>query len=135
MSVSQTVTLAIPARVGSLRKLLRGLVVNMPRDVFRRRVQRVERRKLIQVLVIERPDHFLDHALQVDEIVEQPVGVELLAGEDHAHFVIVAVQILAFSLVIAQVVGRGKCFVNADFVHGLSFWQPKNARYSGSDLP
>src|SRR5208282_2721925 len=57
----------------------------------------------------------------MDEIVQQARGIELLALENHAHLVIVPVQVFALSVVLAQVVRGGKCFVNADFVHGPSF--------------
>ena len=58
--------------------------------------------------MIERTNHLLNHALEVDEIIEQPGLVELFARQNHAHFIVVTVQVLALPVVIAQVVGRGK---------------------------
>ncbi len=69
----------------------------------------------------------------MDEIVKQPHVIEFLAGENDAHFVIVPVQILALSLVVAEVVRRRECLFNADFVHEPSSESPKRqvARVKG----
>src|SRR5271170_2659185 len=107
--------------VRGLANLLRRLIVNVPRDIFRRGVQRVEGRKLVQIFVVERSNHALNYLLEMHKVVEQPDRIELLAREDDAHLVVVAVEILALSFVVAQVVRRGECLINADLVHGPSF--------------
>src|SRR5271157_4546732 len=77
-----------PRGVGRLWKLLRCLIVNMARDVFRGWVQSVEGRELIEIFVVERPNHVLNHTLELDKIVEQPGRVEFLARHDDAHLIV-----------------------------------------------
>src|SRR5580704_13696236 len=65
--------------VRRLVKLLGCLIVNVARDIFSRWVQHVERRKLVQIFMVQRPDHGLDYLLQVHEIVENADGIDFLA--------------------------------------------------------
>ena len=55
------------------------------------------------------------------EIVEQADGIEAGSFQHDSHFVIVAVHILALSLVAAQGMPRGKSLVNADLKHRFPF--------------
>src|SRR5271170_7097694 len=98
--------------------MLRRLIVNMPGDIFCRWIQLIERSKLIQVFMIHGLNDGRNRLLKVNEIVEQAGRIELPARESYSYFIIVPVQILTFPVVLAKIVGGGKCFINADFVHG-----------------
>src|SRR3984957_11344684 len=120
-----------------LMKLLGGLIVNVARDIFSGRIQHVERRKLVQIFMVQRPDHRLDYLLQMHEIVEQADGIDLLARQRHAHFVIVPVEVLAFAFIAAQIVRSGECFIHTDLVHAYPSAAPSGreatrAGYSAS---
>src|SRR5579864_320302 len=98
--------------------LARRLVVNVPRNVLSGGIERVERREVVEILVIERPNHSLNHLLQMHEIVKQSRSINFLSRQRDAHAVIVPVLIFALPLVSAQVMACRKTFVYADFVHG-----------------
>src|SRR5579875_217285 len=106
-----------PGAIRRRRKLARSLIVDVTRQIFRRRIERIERRKLVEILVIKRSDDGPNHLLEIDEIVEQAGGIKFLAGKDDANLVIMAVEIFALALVIAQVVRGGKRLFDANFVH------------------
>ncbi len=93
----------------------------MPGDIFRGRIDFIEGRHLIEKLVIEGLNHALDDFFQMDKIIEEADGIEAGASESDTDAVIVAVSVLAFTLVAAERVSRAEGFVDADFVHGLPF--------------
>src|SRR5579872_598795 len=98
--------------------LARRLVVNVPRNVLSRGIERVERREVVEILVIERPNHSLNHLLQMHEIVKQPRGIDLFSRQRDADPVIMTMLIFALSFVSTQVMPCRKTLVYADFVHG-----------------
>src|SRR5689334_23568492 len=67
--------------------------------------------------MIEPIDDVLHHFAQILEIEQQPGLVQVLAGQCDSYFVVVPVRVLALSLVVAQVVTRGKCVVDRYLVH------------------
>src|ERR1700674_524263 len=100
--------------------LPRSLVIKKLREIFRRGIDDVEGRLIVQELVIHALHDIADHVLQMREIIEQADGIEAGSLENDSHFVIVSVWILAFPFVTAQGVPRGKSLVNAYLKHRRS---------------
>lgn len=94
-------------------------IVNVARDVLCRGIHLVERREIVQVFVVERANHALNDLLQMHKIVEQSGGIEFLTCQRDAHAIVVPVLVFALALVSAQVMARGKSFVNADLIHAI----------------
>src|SRR5262249_35839276 len=87
-------------------------------EVLGRRVQLdVERRELVDVLVVEVVDDALGRVLEVAKVDEQADVVQSLAADMHLDLVVVAVRVLALSAVPAQRMRARKLHLDADFVH------------------
>src|SRR5574340_221552 len=78
-----------PCAIRRWWQLTRCLIVDMARQIFRRWIERIERRKLIEIFVIERSDDRSDYLFQAHEIIEQPGGIQLLSRKHDANLVIV----------------------------------------------
>src|SRR6266849_8578533 len=79
-----------------------GFVIEILREIFGRRINRVERRLFIQEFMVHLADNVADHALQMSEIVKQSDGIELRPFQRDSHLIIMPVHVFALSLVPAQ---------------------------------
>src|SRR5713101_4045386 len=100
-----------------LRQQPQRFIVEVLRHVFSRGVYRSKRFQVVQELVIERLDDLAQRRLQMEEIGEQPDGIELRAFHGYPHAIVVPVRILALALVPAQCVARRKRLFHADVKH------------------
>src|SRR5260370_23331958 len=101
-----------------LRRLtLTDAVVTVLRDVLRRRIPLVERFEIVHEAVIQVVDDLLHHALQLDEIYQQPYGIELLALHRHLDAIVVPMHVLALAAIIAERVSCREGLFHSDFKH------------------
>ena len=86
-------------------------------DVFGRGVHLVEGRKVVQELMVQAVGKGFDRGAHVDEVDQQAGRVERGALDGDPEPVVMAVDVLTFSLVVAQGVAGSKCVIDRDFVH------------------
>src|SRR5215472_13008633 len=82
--------------------------------------------------MIQTINHVPHHFAQVFEIQQQASFVEFAAGQGHANLIVVAVRVLALSLIVPQVMPCGKRIFDGDFEHGplrREYWASESSYY------
>ena len=85
--------------------------------ILRRRVEHIERRELVEPLVVQAVENGVDHALHFHKIHQQPDGIQLVALQGDLAAVIVAVHVLALPVIVSQGVAGGECLFDRHFKH------------------
>ena len=94
-----------------------GLIEEVLRDVFSRRIQLDKRLKVVEHLVVDAVNDRAQYLLEQFEIQQQACLVQSVSAQSDADLVVVAVRILTLALVVAKVVSGGKACLHGDFVH------------------
>src|SRR5580698_2797721 len=113
----QSAVLDLDAACGHLIKLLSCLVIEVARKVLSRRIDRRERLKIVDHLVIESVYNRPHHLLQQLEVEQKPSFIKFFANQRHEHTIVMAVRILALASVIAKVVTGRKPGFYSYFKH------------------
>src|SRR5437868_10625974 len=109
-----------------------SLVIEIFREIFSRWIQRGEWSNIVDHLMIEALYHRLHHLFKLLEIEQKPSIIQLAPLQGDANFVVVAMRILAFASVIAQVMSCRKTIFNSHFVHDSSSLSPRKERCGNS---
>ena len=72
---------------------------------------------IVQKRVLQLIEHFTQELLQIEKIDGKALLVEPFRGHGDGHAPVVAVQLLAFALVAAQLMGRGEFRFDHQFIH------------------
>src|ERR1039457_6951764 len=106
-----------PTSRGCFVRAPADLVVEVFGHVFGGRVEHVEWREVVQVLVIQPVHYRLHQLLHRHKIHQQPDGIQLRTAERQLHPVVVAMHVFAFAFVIPQRVSGGEGLFHGNFKH------------------
>src|SRR5579883_230319 len=98
------------------------LLVDMGCNVFGGRRKIAERRKVVQVLMVQRIQDGVERLLDIAEIHQHTVAVQLIALIRDDHAVVVPVQLFAGAVVVEESVRAGDGFLDADLEHSALFY-------------
>ena len=112
--------------IGHLAHLFGSFLVKKLGDIFSGRINRIERRLIVQELMVDVGDEIPQDPLEVHEIKKEAYGIELFAFDFHTYAIVVAVGILTLAPIPSQGVSGRECLFYADFKH--RFWADRPAR-------
>ena len=77
----------------------------------------IEKFDVVQIRVVKRIANFFQRGFEFGKIQQHPAFVQFFAPDMRENFVIVAVQIFALAIVIAQKMRRRKISLNTNLIH------------------